>query len=139
MTTRTETARVDPPIESRDDLIAIFASGEKPAEQWRIGTEHEKFVFVAGDHHAPSYAEPGGIRDLLDALTEFGWQPVMEGGNVIALTGKDGSISLEPAVQFGSLQHRATRGIDQAVARPRHQSSIPSLVRSRRSAVRISP
>ena len=87
MTTRTETARVDPPIESRDDLIAIFASGEKPAEQWRIGTEHEKFVYRTADHRAPSYDEPGGIRDLLNAMTEYGWQPVEEGGKVIALTG----------------------------------------------------
>jgi glutamate--cysteine ligase len=52
------------------------------------------------DHGAPSYDEPGGIRDLLNALTRFGWQPVEEGGNVIALTGPDGAISLEPAGQL---------------------------------------
>jgi glutamate--cysteine ligase len=100
MTTRTETARVDPPIESRDDLLAIFAGGEKPAEEWRIGTEHEKFVYRCADHRAPSYDEPGGIRDLLQALTEYGWQPVEENGNVIALTGADGAVSLEPAGQL---------------------------------------
>ncbi|HEY0324559.1 MAG TPA: glutamate--cysteine ligase [Allosphingosinicella sp.] len=100
MTTRTETARVDPPIESRDDLIAMFAGGEKPQEQWRIGTEHEKFVYRTADHRAPSYDEPGGIRDLLNAMMEFGWQPVEENGNVIALTGPDGAISLEPAGQL---------------------------------------
>ena len=30
-----------------------FAGGEKPTERWRIGTEHEKFVYRARDHHAP--------------------------------------------------------------------------------------
>jgi glutamate--cysteine ligase len=100
MTTRTETARHDPIVESRDDLLAPFASGEKPQAAWRIGTEHEKFVYRRDDHRAPSYDEPGGIRDLLLAMTEFGWRPVEEGGKVIALEGKDGNVSLEPAGQF---------------------------------------
>ena len=100
MTTRTDD-KESPLIESRDDLIATFAAGEKPPEQWRIGTEHEKFVFRTSDHRAPSYDEPGGIRDLLDGLTEFGWKPVVENGNAIALVGPyDGTISLEPAGQF---------------------------------------
>ena len=73
MTTRTESDRLDPPIESRDDLLRPFAKGEKPAADWRIGTEHEKFVYRRDDHRAPSYDEPGGIRDLLLAMTEFGW------------------------------------------------------------------
>ena len=87
-------------IEHRDQLIASFAKGEKPPERWRIGTEHEKFVYALNDHRAPSYDEVGGIRDLLMALTEFGWTPVLEGGKVIALNGSDGSVSLEPAGQF---------------------------------------
>lgn len=100
MTTRPETKKTSPVIESRDQLVASFARGEKAPDRWRIGTEHEKFVYADSDHHAPSYTEKGGIRDLLDALTEFGWEPVMEGDNVIALNGADGSISLEPAGQF---------------------------------------
>ena len=100
MTTRTASAAADPPIETRDDLIAPFQKGEKPKQAWRIGTEHEKFVYRRSDHHAPSYDEPGGIRDLLMAMTEFGWTPIVEGGNVIALSGPDGAISLEPAGQF---------------------------------------
>ena len=95
------TGKTSPIIESRDQLIASFARGEKPAERWRIGTEHEKFVYARRDHHAPSYDEPGGIRDLLADLTRHGWKPVEEttahGTNVIALTGDDGSVSLEPA------------------------------------------
>ena len=100
MTTRTETAKASPPIESRDDLLAPFVNGEKPKERWLIGTEHEKFVYRRDDHRAPSYDEPGGIRDLLMALTEFDWKPVEEGGNVIALSGSDGTVSLEPAGQL---------------------------------------
>jgi glutamate--cysteine ligase len=99
MTTRTDDSE-SPPIESRDDLLATFAAGEKPRERWTIGTEHEKFVYRTSDHRAPSYEEPGGIRDLLIGLTEFGWKPVIEGGNVIALSGPDGTVSLEPAGQF---------------------------------------
>lgn len=99
MTTRTDDSAT-PIIEGRDDLLDTFVGGEKPRERWRIGTEHEKFVYRTSDHRAPSYDEPGGIRDLLLGLTDFGWQPVVEGGNVIALTGPDGTISLEPSGQF---------------------------------------
>ena len=99
MTTRTDLS-ASPPIHSRADLLSVFEKGEKPIADWRIGTEHEKFVYRTSDHRAPSYDEPGGIRDLLHGLTEFGWRPVEEGGNVIALTGPDGTISLEPAGQL---------------------------------------
>ena len=100
MSTKTVTDTKSAVIEHRDQLIAAFAKGEKPPERWRIGTEHEKFVYRLSDHRAPGYDEAGGIRDLLMALTEFGWTPVMEGDNVIALTGPDGSVSLEPAGQL---------------------------------------
>ena len=99
MTTRTDD-KASPPIESRDDLIAVFSGGEKPRDAWRIGTEHEKFVYRCDDHRAPSWDEPGGIRDLLLGLTEFGWRPIEEDGKVIALAGPDGNVSLEPAGQF---------------------------------------
>jgi glutamate--cysteine ligase len=99
MTTRTDLS-ASPPIENRDDLLSVFAKGEKVREDWRIGTEHEKFVYRTSDHRAPSWDEPGGIRDLLTGLTEFGWSPVEEGGKIIALTGADGTISLEPAGQL---------------------------------------
>jgi glutamate--cysteine ligase len=100
MSTKTVSNRNDPVIENREQLIAAMAKGEKPAERWRIGTEHEKFVYCTKNHSAPSYDEPGGIRDLLMALTEFGWSPVMEGDNVIAMSGPDGTVSLEPAGQL---------------------------------------
>lgn len=100
MTTKTVSNGNAAVIEDRRQLVEFFAGGEKPAERWRIGTEHEKFVYRTEDHRSPSWDEPGGIRDLLNGLTEFGWRPVEEGGKIIALTGADGSISLEPAGQF---------------------------------------
>jgi len=100
MSTRTVSGDADPVVESKDDLLRIFAKGEKPKANWRIGTEHEKFVYWNADHRAPSYEEPGGIHALLIALTKFGWEPVYEGENVIALAGPDGNVSLEPAGQL---------------------------------------
>ena len=100
MSTRQVSDRNDPVIESRDQLVAPMIAREKPRERWRIGTEHEKLVFDRADHHAPSYDEPGGIRDLLMALKDFGWSEVEEGGHVIALSGSDGAVSLEPAGQL---------------------------------------
>ena len=77
-----------------------MAGGEKPKAAWRIGTEHEKIVYALSDHHAPSYDEPGGIHDLLVAMQAYGWKPVVEGGKIIALSGEDGAVSLEPAGQL---------------------------------------
>jgi glutamate--cysteine ligase len=114
MTTRTDDTD-SRPIESRADLLSVFEGGEKPAADWRIGTEHEKFVYRIADHRAPSYGEPGGIRDLLMGLTEFGWEPVVENDNVIALAGADGTISLEPAGQF-ELSGAALQNLHQTCA-----------------------
>jgi glutamate--cysteine ligase len=100
MSTRQVSSSDDPVIENIAQLIDPMVGGEKPSDRWRIGTEHEKFVYCTTDHHAPSYAEPGGIRDLLLAMQEFGWKPVEEGGKVIAMAGADGAISLEPAGQL---------------------------------------
>ncbi len=100
MSTRQVSNSNDPVIEDLAQLIEPMAKGEKPKADWRIGTEHEKFVYCTKDKHAPSYDEPGGIRDLLLALTEFGWEPIEENGTVIAMKGADGTVSLEPAGQL---------------------------------------
>ncbi len=100
MSTRQVSDSNDPVIESLDQLLIPMAKGEKPKADWRIGTEHEKIVYSIRDHHAPTYDEPGGIHDLLMALTEYGWTPIVEGGKVIALSGPDGAVSLEPAGQL---------------------------------------
>ena len=93
------------PIESRDDLVYALEKGNKPKDQWRIGTEHEKFPFSLHDHRPIAYeessSEQGGVRDLLQSLVlKFGWTPLLEGENVIALTKDGANVSLEPGGQF---------------------------------------
>ena len=105
MSTQTSDTPSSPIITDIAELVRPMQDGEKPKSDWRIGTEHEKFVYCSTDKHAPSYGEEGGIRDLLMALTEFGWEPVYETAsdgtqNVIAMRGDDGTVSLEPAGQL---------------------------------------
>jgi glutamate--cysteine ligase len=88
------------PLAGKHELIAYIAGGEKPPEQWLIGTEHEKFVFRLSDHTRAPYEGPDGIRALLNGLARFGWEPVLESGNPIAMTRNGASISLEPGGQF---------------------------------------
>jgi glutamate--cysteine ligase len=88
------------PIESRDDLVRYFEEGSKPRERWRIGTEHEKFVYDLATHKPLSYAGRPGIRGLLEGMRRFGWEPVMEGDHIIGLSQNGASISLEPGGQF---------------------------------------
>ena len=82
-----------------EDLVAWFEKGAKPKAEWRVGAEHEKFVFRLGTHEPAPY-EPAGIKALLDGLTRFGWEPVTEAGKVIALERGKANVSLEPGGQF---------------------------------------
>ena len=100
MSNRQEATGDAAPIRNKGDMIALFEQGEKPRADWRIGTEHEKFVFRLSDHGQPSWEEQGGIRDLLNAFSRYGWEPVLEKGKIIAASGADGGLSLEPAGQF---------------------------------------
>jgi glutamate--cysteine ligase len=88
------------PITSKRQLVEYLASGSKPASAWRIGTEHEKFVFRLSDLKRVPYEGRDGIRALLEGMTRFGWTPVVENGNPIALSQGKCSISLEPGGQF---------------------------------------
>lgn len=88
------------PIEDRRQLVEYVASGSKPASEWRIGTEHEKFAYRKSDLRPLPYDGPDGIRAVLQGMTRFGWQPVEENGNVIALTKDRCNITLEPGGQF---------------------------------------
>ena len=89
------------PIESKAQLIGHIAAGEKPKDQWRIGTEHEKFGFALKDHAPLPYEGQGpSVRKLLEGLTRFGWQAIEENGKPVALKREGGSITLEPGGQF---------------------------------------
>jgi glutamate--cysteine ligase len=91
------------PIETREELVAWFEAGSKPKSQFRIGTEHEKFVFLVKDRSPVPYEGRPGIRALLEGMQHLlGWEPIIENGNIIGLldvTG-GGAISLEPGGQF---------------------------------------
>ena len=91
------------PINSRDELVAWFEAGCKPKAEFRVGTEHEKFAFTLQGHDPVPYGGPRGIRALLEGMQHLlGWEPIMEGDNIIGLadvTG-GGAISLEPGGQF---------------------------------------
>ena len=90
----------DTPITDRSQLVEVLASGEKPRAQWRIGTEHEKFGFRLDDLRPPAFEGERGIQALLTGLTRFGWEPVQENGNTIALLRDGASVTLEPAGQL---------------------------------------
>jgi len=90
----------DTPITDRAQLVEVLASGEKPVDAWRIGTEHEKFGFRLDDLRPPTFDGPRGIEALLTGLTRYGWTPVDEGGHTIALLKDGASVTLEPAGQL---------------------------------------
>src|SRR5215472_15978809 len=91
------------PIESREELIAWFEAGSKPKSEFRIGTEHEKFVFTIEGHRPVPYDGRRSIRALPEGMQYLlGWEPIIEDGNIIGLfdvTG-GGAISLVPGGQF---------------------------------------
>ncbi len=100
MSMKTGESGASPPIESLAELAAFMASGNKPKDQWRLGTEHEKFVYRKADLRSPTYDEPGGIRDVLTELSGSGWEDVREGSTLIGLKKEMASVSLEPAGQL---------------------------------------
>ena len=88
-----------PPITDKRQLVEYFASACTPRDEWRIGTEHEKFGFRLSDLAPLPYEGPQGIRALLEGLQRFGWQPFYENGNVVALTLDGQAVTLEPGGQ----------------------------------------
>ena len=89
-------------VESAGELAAYLASGCKPQDQWRLGTEHEKFGYTLDDLRPLPYSGKRGIHAILSGLAgQFGWRPVQEDGLLIALLDDTGaSITLEPGGQL---------------------------------------
>lgn len=91
------------PVRSIADMTDYLASGSKPKEAFRIGTEHEKFVFFTADNSPVPYFGDRSISALLTGMqARSGWEPIMDGDNIIGLGGPSGAgaISLEPGGQF---------------------------------------
>ena len=65
---------------TKDNFINYFRSGIKETNDCGIGIEHEKFVFLENKR-----ANYQSILNLFEKLYEFGWEPVKEGINIIAL------------------------------------------------------
>jgi glutamate--cysteine ligase len=94
------------PIMSRDQLVASFEAGAKQPDQFRVGTEHEKFAFYTiDDAPVPFEGRPkgNGIRGLLEGMAaELNWTAILEADRIIGLhdEASDAAISLEPGGQF---------------------------------------
>ncbi len=94
-------SKTSDPIVDEDQLVDFLADGSKPRADWRIGTEHEKFAFDPVTLRTLAYEGDKGVRSLLENLQRYGWEPVMEHGNPIALKMPGGAnISLEPGGQI---------------------------------------
>ena len=89
------------PIERHEQLAEYLSSGCKPREDWRIGTEHEKFGYARDTLTPLPYDGPRSIKAVLEGLREkFGWQPVEEAGKIIGLVKDGANVSLEPGGQL---------------------------------------
>lgn len=91
------------PLSSVSELSAYLAKGPRPKDQFRIGTEHEKFAFFRADNSPVPYFGDASISALLKGMQEkLGWEPIMDGENIIGLGEHSGmgAISIEPGGQF---------------------------------------
>ncbi|MBZ8117566.1 glutamate--cysteine ligase [Roseovarius sp. LXJ103] len=89
------------PIEHHSQLAEYLADGCKPLEDWRIGTEHEKFGYCKDNQKPIPYAGERSILSVLEGLRDVhGWAPVLEEGNLIGLEKDGANVSLEPGGQL---------------------------------------
>ncbi len=88
-------------IEKNAELEAYFHDAGKPREQWRVGTEYEKVGIDRATGKAIPYSGPRGVNRILrDLIDRFGWEPVEQAGNIIALSRDKAQITLEPGGQI---------------------------------------
>jgi glutamate--cysteine ligase len=84
-------------ITSKEQIIDYFKSGIKDNKNFKIGIEHEKFLFNINDNTRINYSK---IKDMFSGLAEFGWKPVYEKENIVALNKEGKNITLEPGNQI---------------------------------------
>ena len=84
-------------INSKEQIIEYFKSGVKDTKDFKIGIEHEKFLFNNQGNKRVDYPK---IKEMFSALLEFGWKPVLEKENIIALNKGGKNITLEPGNQI---------------------------------------
>lgn len=89
------------PIEHYSQLAEYLSAGCKPRDDWRIGTEHEKFGYCKDTQTPLPYEGERSIRAILEGLRDrFDWAPVMEGDKLIGLEKDGANVSLEPGGQL---------------------------------------
>ena len=84
-------------IETKEKIIDHFKSGVKETKDFKIGIEHEKFLFNNKSNKRIDYSK---IKEMFTALLEFGWNPISEKGNIIGLNKGGKNITLEPGNQI---------------------------------------
>lgn len=84
-------------INSKKQIIEYFKSGIKGTKDFRIGIEHEKFLFNNKDNKRVNYSK---IKEMFAALIEFGWNPILEKKSIIGLNKGGKNITLEPGNQI---------------------------------------
>ena len=84
-------------IDTKDKIIDYFKSGVKNTKDFRIGIEHEKFLFNNQNNKRINYQK---IKEMFSALLEFGWNPIFEKENIIGLNKRGKNITLEPGNQI---------------------------------------
>jgi glutamate--cysteine ligase len=88
-------------IEDHSQLAEMLSDGCKPKENWRIGTEHEKFGYCQDSVLPLPYEGDRSIKAVLTGLqNRYNWAPVEEAGNIIGLTKDGANVSLEPGGQL---------------------------------------
>ncbi|WP_375691922.1 glutamate--cysteine ligase [Pseudooceanicola sp. LIPI14-2-Ac024] len=89
------------PIERHEQLAEYLAAGCKPKDDWRIGTEHEKFGYCKDSLKPIPYEGERSVLMVLEGLRDrHGWAPVEESGKLIGLTKDGANVSLEPGGQL---------------------------------------
>jgi glutamate--cysteine ligase len=84
-------------ITHKEQIINYFKSGIRETKNFKIGIEHEKFLFNQNKNKRVDYPT---ILKLFEGLYEFGWKPIYENKNVIGLKKNGKSITLEPGNQI---------------------------------------
>ena len=84
-------------ILNKEHIIEYFKSGIKNEKNFKIGVEHEKFLFDKNKNKRVDYKK---IKKMFSALLEFGWNPIYEKKNIIGLNKGGKNITLEPGNQI---------------------------------------
>ncbi|MEY4148162.1 MAG: hypothetical protein RL652_592, partial [Pseudomonadota bacterium] len=87
-------------IENKQQLIQYFLEGSKKKDSWRIGTEHEKFLFDLKNKNSIPYDGDISILKIFSELIKNNWTPIKEGKNILGLIKDKKNITLEPGLQF---------------------------------------